>query len=44
MAIGDQFYRKLRDECLNGAIFCSLREAPVAIEQWRNQYNMIRTR
>jgi putative transposase len=28
---------KLRDECLNGEIFYSLKEATVVIEQWRNQ-------
>jgi len=32
----------LRDECLNGEIFYSLKEATVVIEQWRNQYNTIR--
>jgi transposase InsO family protein len=26
---------KLRDECLNGEIFYSLKEAQVVIEQWR---------
>jgi transposase InsO family protein len=30
---------KLRDECLNGEIFYSLREAKVVIEQWRIHYN-----
>ncbi len=30
---------KLRDECLNGEIFYSLREAKVDIEQWRIHYN-----
>jgi transposase InsO family protein len=38
----ESFNGKLRDECLNGEIFYSLREATVVIEQWRNQYNMIR--
>ena len=33
---------KLRDECLNGEIFYSLKEAQVVIEQWRVQYNTIR--
>ena len=33
---------KLRDECLNGEIFYSLKEASVVIEQWRNHYNTIR--
>ena len=36
------FNGKLRDECLNGEIFYSLKEATVVIEQWRNQYNTIR--
>ena len=31
--------RKLRDECLNGEIFYSLREAQIVIERWRVQYN-----
>ena len=35
---------KLRDECLNGEIFYSLREAQVVIEQWRNHYNTKRPR
>ncbi|GEM_PF-2954585 len=30
---------KLRDECLNGEIFYSLREAQIVIEQWRAEYN-----
>jgi putative transposase len=38
----ESFNGKLRDECLNGEIFYSLREATVVIEQWRNQYNTIR--
>jgi len=28
-----------RDECLNGEIFYSLREAQMVIEKWRVQYN-----
>jgi transposase InsO family protein len=36
------FAAELRDECLNGEIFYSLKEATVVIEQWRNQYNRIR--
>ena len=31
--------QKLRDECLNGEIFYSLREAQVVIEKWRIHYN-----
>ena len=30
---------KLPDECLNGQIFYSLKEAQVVIEQWRVEYN-----
>jgi transposase InsO family protein len=30
---------KLRDECLNGEIFCSLKEAQIVIELWRVAYN-----
>ena len=30
---------KLRDECLNGEIFYSLKEAQIIIESWRNHYN-----
>src|SRR5271170_5716653 len=33
---------QLRDECLNGEILYSPKEATVVIEQWRNQYNTIR--
>jgi putative transposase len=33
------FNGKLRDECLNGEIFYSLKEAQVIIEQWRVEYN-----
>ena len=35
----ESFNGKLRDECLNGEIFYSLREAQVAIEKWRIHYN-----
>jgi hypothetical protein len=35
----ESFNGKLRDECLNGEIFYSLKEAQVVIEQWRVQYN-----
>jgi Integrase core domain len=38
----ESFNGKLHDECLNGEIFYSLREATAVIEQWRNQYNTIR--
>lgn len=36
------FNGKLRDECLNGEIFYSLKEAIVVIEQWRKHFNTIR--
>ena len=35
-------HRKLREECLNGEIFYSLKEARIVIEQWRQQYNRVR--
>jgi len=35
----ESFNGKLRDECLNGEIFYSLREAQIVIEQWRTEYN-----
>ena len=35
----ESFNGKLRDECLNGEIFYSLREAQVVIEHWRIHYN-----
>jgi len=38
----ESFNGKLRDELLNGEIFCSLKEAKVLIEQWRNHYNTVR--
>ena len=39
----ESFNGKLRDECLNGEIFYSLKEATVVIEQWRKHYNTIRS-
>ena len=36
------FNGKLREECLNGEIFYSLRETRIVIEQWRQQYNRVR--
>jgi putative transposase len=39
---GESFNGKLRDECLNGEIFYSLKEAQVVIEQWREHYNTVR--
>src|ERR1035437_737747 len=35
----ESFNGKLRDECLNGEIFCSLKEAQIVIEKWRVEYN-----
>ncbi|MGC1299717.1 MAG: IS3 family transposase [Alloacidobacterium sp.] len=35
----ESFNGKLRDECLNGEIFYSLKEARIVIEQWRKYYN-----
>ncbi len=38
----ESFNGKLRDECLNGEIFYTLREAQVVIEWWRQHYNQVR--
>jgi len=38
----ESFNGKLRDECLNGEIFYTLREAQVIIGNWRREYNTIR--
>ena len=38
----ESFNGKLKDECLNGEIFYSLKEAQVVIEQWRVHYNTVR--
>jgi transposase InsO family protein len=35
----ESFNGKLRDECLNGEIFYSLKEARIVIEKWRKYYN-----
>ena len=35
----ESFNGKLRDECINGEIFYSLREAQAVIEKWRIHYN-----
>ena len=35
----ESFNGKLRDECLNGEIFYSLKEAQIVIERWRIEYN-----
>ena len=33
---------KLRDELLNGEIFCTVAEARVLIERWREHFNRVR--
>jgi len=38
----ESFNGKLRNECLNGEVFYSLREAQVVIEKWRVHYNTLR--
>jgi transposase InsO family protein len=38
----ESFNGKLRDECLNGELFYSLKEPQVVIEMWRMHYNTIR--
>ena len=38
----ESFNGKLRDECLNGEIFYSLKEAQIVIEKWRVVYNTLR--
>ena len=38
----ERFNGKLRDECLNGEIFYSLKEAQVVIAKWRVLYNTLR--
>lgn len=38
----ESFNGKLRDECLNGEMFYSLREAQIIIERWRQHYNRVR--
>ena len=38
----ESFNGKLRNECLDGELFYSLREAQIVIEQWRKQYNTVR--
>ena len=40
--LNESFNGKLRDECLNGERFYTLKEAQVIIEQWRNHYNHFR--
>ena len=38
----ESFNGRLRDECLNGEMFYSLKEAQVIIEDWRTHYNHVR--
>ena len=38
----ESFNGRLRDECLNGEIFYSLKEAQIVIENWRREYNTVR--
>jgi transposase InsO family protein len=38
----ESFKGKLRNECLNGKIFYSLKEAQIIIEQWRVLCNTMR--
>jgi len=38
----ESFNGRLRDECLNGEIFYSLKEAQIVIGQWHQQYNTVR--
>jgi transposase InsO family protein len=38
----ESFNGKLRDELLNGELFCTLREAQILIERWRREYNEFR--
>jgi len=38
----ESFNSKLRDECLSGEIFYSLKEAQLVIESWRVHYNTLR--
>jgi len=35
----ESFNGKLRDECLNGEVFYSLKEAQILIQRWRMEYN-----
>ena len=39
----ESFHDKLRDEFLNRALFYSLKEASIMVEDWRNYYNAERT-
>jgi transposase InsO family protein len=39
----ESFNEKLRDEILNREIFYNIKEARVVIENWRKEYNTIRS-
>jgi putative transposase len=41
-AFVESFNGRLRDECLNETLFTSMRQARVELEQWRQDYNMVR--
>jgi len=38
----ESFNGKLRHECLNQEVFYSLKQAQIAIEAWRQEYNQVR--
>lgn len=38
----ESFNGKLRDELLNGGVFCTLQEARVLIEMWLKHFNTLR--
>lgn len=38
----ESFNARFRDELLNGALFCTLREAQILIEKWRSHGNTVR--
>jgi transposase InsO family protein len=38
----ESFNGKLRDELLNGELFCTLKEAQILVAQWRRLYNGLR--
>jgi transposase InsO family protein len=40
----ESFNGKLKDELIDREIFYSLREAQVLVEQWRREYNTMRSR
>jgi len=40
----ESFNSKLRDELLDGEIFCSLKQAQILIEAWRRHFDTVRPR